>query len=181
MLTPKMSGLFDVRTYDGKTKEHAARQMKADTDNIVFSALYLKDELPDCFKVNGAPDPLLKERATRKERNAAEAEGRKPMLDAYAATFKIGANCKWIDKYGKPSDRPTNTELEENRWNVQIDFARKEKDEANPLKPSGYWVNAIMVAKVENNPFDGQAFEAEPEADDPETAAAGEHDDLPFD
>ena len=66
-----------------------------------------------------------------------------------------------------------------------VDFARKEKDAANPLKPSGYWVNNIMVSKVENNPFAGQAFDPteEPEPEDPETPAGGadKHDDLPFD
>lgn len=184
MLTPKMSGLFDVRNYDGKTKEHAARQMKADTDNIVFSALYLKSELPDVFKLNGQPDILLKERATRKERQAAEIEGREAVMDALAVTFKIGQGTKWFNKYGKPCDRPTNAELEQKRWNVQIDFARREKDPSNPLKPSGYWVNAIMIAEVEENPFDGQAFEAEPgfiEPIDPD-ADAKETDDggLPF-
>lgn len=179
MLTPKMSGLFDVRDYDGKTKEHQLRRMKADTDNIVFSVLYQKSELPECFKVNGQPDELLKERASKKERNAAEAEGRQQNLDSFAVTFKIGANCKWFDKYAKPCDRPTNAELEAGSWSAQIDFVRREKDPANLLKPSGYWVNCIMIAKVENNPFEGQAFEVveEPEPQTIEEADAA----LPFD
>lgn len=165
MLTPKMSGLFDCREFDGKTKEHSARKLKADTDNIVFSAMFLKEELPDQFKVNGVPDPMLKERSTKKERAAAAAENRQPVLDAFVAAFKIGQTTKWFDKYGHATDRPTNEELESERWNVQIDFSRREKDPNNPLKASGYWVNAIMVAKVESNPFEGQAFEQAPEAD----------------
>lgn len=165
MLTPKMSGLFDCRMYDGKTKEHSARRLKADTENIVFSAMFLKEELPDQFKVGGAPDQMLKERSTKKERAAAAAENRQPVLDAFVAAFKIGQTTKWFDKYGHATDRPTNEELESERWNVQIDFSRREKDPNNPLRASGYWVNAIMVAKVESNPFEGQAFEQAPEAD----------------
>lgn len=165
MLTPKMSGLFDCREFDGKTKEHNARRLKADTENIVFSAMFIKEELPDQFKVGGVPDQMLKERSTKKERAAAAAENRQPVLDAFVAAFKIGQTTKWFDKYGHANDRPTNEELESERWNVQIDFSRREKDPNNPLKASGYWVNAIMVAKVESNPFEGQAFEQAPEAD----------------
>lgn len=160
-----MSGLFDCREFDGKTKEHNARRLKADTENIVFSAMFLKEELPDQFKVNGAPDRMLKERSTKKERAAAAAENRQPVLDAFVAAFKIGKTTKWFDKYGHATDRLTNEELEAERWNVQIDFSRREKDPNDPLKASGYWVNAIMVAKVESNPFEGQAFEQAPEAD----------------
>lgn len=185
MLTPKMSGIFDCREYDGKAKDHAARKMKDDSQNIAFSALFMKNELPDVFKVNGQPDSLLRERATRKERQAAEAEGREAVTDAFAATFKIGQNAKWFDKYGRACDRPTNADLETNRWNVQIDFVRREKDPNDKLKPSGYWVNAIMVAEVDDNPFAGHAFEEEPEDADleqkqePETALK-ETKDLPF-
>lgn len=177
-----MSGIFDCRKYDstGK-KQHDQREMMADTDNVTFSALFGINDVPECFKINGEFDPLLKPKSTKREREEAAREGREAVADALAAKFKIGANCKWFDKYGKPCDRPTNAELEANRWNVQIDFTRKEKDAANPLKPSGYWVNAIMVAKVETNPFDGQAFETAPENDDPQDApSADEHDDLPF-
>lgn len=179
MLTPKMSGLFDVREYDGKTKEHQARRMKADTDNIVFSAIFAKNELPDCFKIDGKADEMLKERASRRERTAAETEGRQPELDVLAVSFKIGTSAKWFDKHGRPMGRPTNAELESERWNVQIDFARREKDPSSPLKPSGYWVNAIMIAKTESNPFEGQEFEPieEPESKTIEEADA----ELPFD
>ena len=177
-----MSGIFDCRKYDstGK-KQHDQREMMADTDNITFSALFMTDQVPECFKVNGETDPLLRPKTTRKEREAALCEGREAVADAVAAKFKIGASCKWFDKFGKPCDRPTNVELEANRWNVQIDFTRKEKDESKPLKPSGYWVNAIMVAKVENNPFEGQAFETAPENDDPQDADPNDADQLPFD
>lgn len=165
MLTPKMGGIFDCREYDGKAKDHAARRLKADGENITVSALFLKEELPEQFRANGQPDEFVKERATRKERKAAEAEGREPVNDAYSVAFKIGAGTRWFDRYGKPCDRPTNEELESKRWQVQIDFTRREKDAANPLKPTGYWVNSIMIAEVTVNPFEGQAFEEAPEID----------------
>ena len=97
--------------------------------------------------------------------------------------------------------RPTNAELEANRYNVQIDFTRKAKNDANPLSPSGYWVNNIMISPIEQNPFAGQAFEegddADPDTDRKDGALPGaiptgapqtqpigeapeEGDDLPF-
>lgn len=179
MLTPKMSGIFDCREYDGKAKDHAARKMKDDSQNIAFSALFMKDELPDVFKVNGQPDNLLRERATRKERQAAEAECREAVTDAFAATFKIGQSTKWFDRHGQACARPTNQELEDGRYNVQIDFVRRERDERDPLKPSGYWVNAIMICKAYENPFQGQEFEPIDTPDEPETEKAPN--DLPFD
>jgi hypothetical protein len=136
--------------------------------------------MPEVFLVNGKLDEFAKLRSSKREREDAEHEGREPKLDLVNVKFKIGANCKWFDKHAVACDRPTNAELEANRFNVQIDFVRREKDPSNPLKPSGYWVNAIMFAVVENNPFTGQAFEAPAEVDDePETAAEAK-DDLPF-
>lgn len=184
MLTPKMSGIFDCRKYDQSGRlEHNQRPMLADTDNVAFSAIFPIDQVPDVFKVNGKTDPMLRAKASRKEREAAQAEGRQPVADVVVVKFKVGANTKWFDKYAKECKRPTNVELEETRWNVQIDFTRREKDDANPLKPSGYWVNCIMVAKVESNPFEGQAFEAAADEPDPETvntADPNDPDDLPF-
>lgn len=183
MLTPKMSGLFDVRVFDEK-KEHKDRKIKADNDNITFSVLFPMNEVPEVFLIQGKPDEMLKARVSRHEKEAAEAEGREPKADSLAAVFKIGTNCKWFDKFGKACDRPTNEELDANTWRVQIDFNRKDKDPSKPLSPSGYWVNAIMVQAIEENPFEGQAFEAEHVAAAPaaEQAKAKEekNDDLPF-
>lgn len=186
MLTPKISGYFDCRKYDatGK-KQHDQRELLADTDNVTVSAVFPINEIPEVFMVNGQPDALLKFKASRREREQTTAENRQPVCDIAVAKFKIGANTRWYDSHARLCDRPSNVELEANRWDVQIDFVRKEKDAANPLKASGYWVNNIMVSKVENNPFAGQAFDPteEPEPEDPDTAAGGtdKHDDLPFD
>ena len=201
MLTPKMGGIFDCRKYDQSGKKtHDQREFLADTDNVIFSALIPINDVPEVFKVNGNLDEFAKPRASKKEREAAKAENREPVCDVVRVCFKIGANARWFNKNAKPMQRPTNAELEANRYNVQIDFTRKAKNYANPLSPSGYWVNNIMVSQIEKNPFAGQAFEENDDAD-PDTnqkdcalpgaiptgapqekpiGATEEEDDLPF-
>ena len=205
MLTPKIGGIFDCRKYDQSGKlAHDQRQLLADTDNVTFSTLIPIDQVPDIFKkkitletpvteLMDKFDDFVVPKSSKKEREAAKAENREPVCDVVSVKFKIGANCKWFDKYAKPCARPTNAELEKKRYMVQLDFTKKEKDLAQPLKPSGYWVNSILINPVEANPFSGQAFE---EDNDPEneppvntpaaapaqaTASAPAKDDLPFD
>lgn len=197
MLTPKIGGIFDCRKYDQSGKlAHDQRQLLADTDNVTFSALIPIDQVPEVFKkkltletpvteVLDKFDDFVIPKSSKKEREAAKAENREPVCDVVSVKFKIGANCKWFDKYARQCERPTNAELESKRYMVQLDFTKKEKDLAQPLKPSGYWVNSIMINPIEANPFAGQAFE---EDNDPENeppvntpAAAPAKDDLPFD
>lgn len=182
MLTPKMTGIFDCRKYDSdKKKLHNQREWLADTDNIAFSALFPIDQVPEIFMVNGTLDSFARPAVSRREKRNAEAEGREPIEDVIAVKFKIKKNTRWFDSRAKPCDRPTNVELEENRWNVQIDFNRKEKDPADNTKSCGYWVNNIMVAKIDNNPFAGQAFDPiEEEEPEDEPKEEQRHDDLPF-
>lgn len=178
MLTPKISGIFDCRKYDQSGKKaHDQREMLADTDNVTFSALIPIDQVPECFKANGQLDEFVKPRASKREREAAAAENRQEVADVVSVKFKVGANCKWFDRFAKPMDRPTNEELEKNRWQAQLDFTKKEKDTKNPLSPSGYWTNAIMVCPIEQNPFTGQAFEQAIDEPEPEEQVAK---DLPF-
>ena len=168
MLTPKISGIFDCRKYDQSGKKaHDQREMLADTDNVTFSALLpLNGGIPEVFMQGGKLDEFCKAKASKRERAAAAEEQRDPVEDVVSVKFKIGANCKWFDKFAHPMQRPTNAELEENRYVVQIDFTRKDKNPAMPLRPSGYWVNAIMVSPIEQNPFAGQAFESDDDADE---------------
>ena len=171
MLTPKMGGIFDCRAYDQSGKlAHDQRKMLADTDNVTFSALIPIDQVPDMFKPGGQLDEYAKPKSSKREREAAKAESREAVLDVVSLKFKIGANARWFNKNAKPMQRPTNAELEANRYNVQIDFTRKAKDASNPLKPSGYWVNNIMISPIESNPFSGQAFEEEGGYDDTDDA-----------
>ena len=205
MLTPKIGGIFDCRKYDQSGKlAHDQRQLLADTDNVTFSALIKIDQVPDIFKkkitletpvteLMDKFDDFVVPKSSKKEREAAKAENREPVCDVVSVKFKIGANCKWFDKYAKPCARPTNAELESNRYMVQLDFTKKEKDLAQPLKPSGYWVNSIMINPIEANPFAGQAFEEDNNPENDPTvntpaaspaqapASAPAKDDLPFD
>ena len=204
MLTPKIGGIFDCRKYDQSGKlAHDQRQLLADTDCVTFSALIQIDKVPDVFKKKLTLETPVTElldkfddfvipKSSKKEREAAKAENREPVCDVVSVKFKIGANCKWFDKYARPCARPTNAELESKRYMVQLDFTKKEKDLAQPLKPSGYWVNSIMINPIEANPFSGQAFEEDndPENDPPVNtpaaapsqapASAPDKDDLPF-
>ena len=205
MLTPKIGGIFDCRKYDQSGKlAHDQRQLLADTDNVTFSTLIPIDQVPDIFKkkitletpvteLMDKFDDFVVPKSSKKEREAAKAENREPVCDVVSVKFKIGANCKWFDKYARPCARPTNAELESKRYMVQLDFTKKEKDLAQPLKPSGYWVNSIMINPVEANPFSGQAFEEDndhenelqvntPAASPAQApASAPAKDDLPFD
>ena len=205
MLTPKIGGIFDCRKYDQSGKlAHDQRQLLADTDNVTFSTLIPIDQVPDIFKkkitletpvteLMDKFDDFVVPKSSKKEREAAKAENREPVCDVVSVKFKIGANCKWFDKYARPCARPTNAELESKRYMVQLDFTKKGKDLVQPLKPSGYWVNSIMINPVEANPFSGQAFEEdndhenEPTVNTPAaspaqaTASAPVKDDLPFD
>ena len=201
MLTPKICGIFDCRKYDQSGKlAHDQRQLLADTDNVTFSALIKIDQVPDIFKkkitletpvteLMDKFDDFVVPKSSKKEREAAKAENREPVCDVVSVKFKIGANCKWFDKYARPCARPTNAELESNRYMVQLDFTKKEKDLAQPLKPSGYWVNSIMINPIDANPFAGQAFEEDndPTINTPAAApaqapaSAPAKDDLPFD
>ena len=178
MLTPKISGIFDCRKYDQSGKKaHDQREMLADTDNVTFRALIPIEQVPECFKANGQLDEFAKPRASKREREAAAAENRQEVVDVVSVKFKVGANCKWFDRFAKPMNRPTNEDLEKNRWQAQLDFTKKEKDPKNLLSPSGYWTNAIMVCPIEQNPFTGQAFEQAIDDPEPEEQAV---DDLPF-
>lgn len=181
MLTPKMSGIFDCRKYDQSGKKaHDQREMLADTDNVTFSVLVPLNQVPECFANNGVWDEFVRPKVSKREREAAAAENRQEVADVVSVKFKVGSNCKWFDRFARPMDRPTNEELEKNRWMAQLDFTKKEKDQSKPLSPSGYWVNAIMVCPIEQNPFTGQAFE-QPEEVEPEREEDPNSDDLPFD
>lgn len=179
MQTEKITGFFDVRKYDKKV-EHKDRKLLADTENITFNTSFAIGSVPAMFLVNGTPDEFVKPYASRDETRSAEAEGREVVADRVSVKFKIGANARWFDKYGKATTRPSNEELDGNHYEVQIDFKRKAKNPDDDKAPSGYWVNAIMFRKQEDNPFAGQAFEEEPEhAEVAENDEAEEK--LPFD
>lgn len=186
MKTEKISGYFDVRKYDKKVKRKD-RKLIADGENFTFSTSYPIAELPAMFKSeDGKPDEFVKLYSSRDEVRAAEAEKRQAVFDRASVKFKISAaKTYWFDKFGKSTNRPTNEELDNSNFEVQIEFRRRAKNPDDDKSPSGYWVNAIMFRKVDENPFAGEAFEEAPEdAPEPEPSPAPQtqekNDDLPF-
>lgn len=152
MQTTKIRVFFDVRRYNEKlTREQ--RQLLADNENITASASWSMNELPPMFFNDGKADVFVRAIANKAERDLAKTENRQPIANAYAVKFKIGANCRWFNDQAQPMQRPTNAELEEGKWNAVIDFARRDADPNNPKKACGYWVNAIMLERVNENPF----------------------------
>lgn len=158
MQTDKISGYFDVRKYD-KRVERKDRKLIGETENISFCASFRVEELPAEFLINGKPDEFVKLYSSRDEQRVAEADGRQPAADRASVKFKIGSGCHWFDKFGRATTKPLNEELDNNQFEVQIDYRRKAKNPADDKAASGYWVNAIMFRKRELNPFAGQAFE----------------------
>ena len=138
MLTPKISGIFDCRKYDQSGKKaHDQREMLADTDNVTFSVLQPICQVSECFMSNGQLDEFARPRVSKREREAAAAENRQEVEDVVSIKFKVGSNCKWFDRYARPMDRPTNEELEKNRWMAQLDFTKKEKDQSKYCEGKG--------------------------------------------
>lgn len=168
MQTEKISGYFDVRKYDKKV-DRKDRKILGENDNITFNTSFSLADLPHMFKTGNAPDEFVKLYSSRDEVRNAEAERRDAVYDRASIKFKIGANAHWFDKFGKATTKPSNEELDGEHFDVQIDFKRRAKNPDDDKAPSGYWVNAIMIRKKDANPFAGQAFEEEDDAE-PETA-----------
>lgn len=187
MLTDKIQVAFDCRKFNAKLAREQ-RELIAETDNISVSALFRVDELPELYKTNGVQD-FCRPCCSRAEKNMAEAEKREAVPDMVSVRWKIGKTCKWYNEYGLPCDKVLNEELDKGRWMAMISFSVKPKDPANPLKPCGLWVNAIMMKRVNENPFADFAFEEWPKTKAAEVEAVQEaaedlfdekNDDLPF-
>ena len=154
MRTEKMTGFFDVRQY-AKSVEHRDRKFIDERSNITFSASFAIAELPNLFKHNGQPDTFVRIYASKNERDNAQAQNRQPIADRASVTFKIGANCRWFDKFGQSTTKPLHADIDEGQYDVMIDFTRKERNPNDDKAPCGYWANAIMFKRVADNPFEG--------------------------
>lgn len=172
MQTGKQTAIFDCKQYNAKLPKEQWRVL-GDTENVQCTVTYALAELPDMFKQNGQPDEFVRLYTSKTEKENAQHENRAAVNDRAAVRFKVGANCKWFDKYGHACERPHNTDLDGKRFEVNIDFARKAKQPGNNLAPSGYWANAIMYREIEECPFAGQEFEKDETPDEPEPAARG--------
>lgn len=136
MRLDSVSGYFDCREFDAR-KAYADRQMKADSQQVAFNLTFSPSELPES----------VAEFAREFERK----DGTK----AFAVKVKIGAKCKFfrkVDGVVKQVERPTNEELDGERWEVCLDFNALHGD-ANKKEASGYWANGILLVGTHSNMF----------------------------
>ena len=136
MRLDNVSGYFDCRELDAK-KAYADRTMKADTQQIAFNMTFSPDQLPE----------EVLEFAKEFER--------KDGTLGFAVRMKIGAKCKFFRKENgavRQVNRPTNEELDGERWNVCLDFNALHGDRAK-MEARGYWLNGILLQGKQSDMF----------------------------
>ena len=166
MRLDNVSGYFDCRASDAR-KAYADRTMKADTQQISFNLTFAPDQLPE----------EVAEFAKEFER--------KDGTRAFAVRTKVGAKCKFFRKENgavRQITRPTNEELDGERWNVCLDFNALHGDSAKK-EASGYWLNGILLQGTQSDmSADLNEDGAETNAEHLPNAVAGEmaDEDLEF-
>lgn len=136
MRLDNVCGYFDCREFDAR-KAYQDRQMKADSQQVGFNMTFAPDALPEC----------VAEFAKEFERK----DGSK----AFAVKVKVGAKCKFFRKENgvvKQVVRPTNEELDGERWEVCLDFAALHGD-ATKKEACGYWANGILLVGTQSDMF----------------------------
>ena len=167
MRANNLKGFFDVRMYaEGKQREQL--KMKSDDETIYFVARFKAGDVPAGLEAY------------------ATAYTAKDGSEHARLKFKVGTRAAWYAADGKKMDRPTNADLEADRYECNIDFVAIEKDPKNAKKASGLWVNAIQAARMERYEFAPMAgytlpFTAEDAAQDQDqTTKADPATDDPF-
>jgi hypothetical protein len=153
----KIEGYFDVRIYNA-TLPREQWQVKSANDVIAFVSKNLElteggEFLKTIEKQDGSTYTLAK--------------------------FKIGKNCKFYDSHAKAIERPQPAELDGKRFEVNLVYNVLPKDEKQPTKACGLWVDAIMLHEIEANPFAEFADEIVTPAPAPAVAVADTADKLP--
>lgn len=136
MRLDNVSGYFDCREFDAR-KAYADRTMKADTQQIAFNITFAPYALPDSVA------------------EFAKEFKRKDGSRAFAVQMKVGKKCKFFRKENgvvKQVARPTNEELDGERWEVCLDFNSLHGD-ANKKEASGYWANGILLVGTQSEMF----------------------------
>lgn len=134
-LTQTLTGWFDVKVYN----ERIAREnwkIKGEDDNISFGVTF------------AAGDPAAVEFSTH-GKPYADSNGN-PRL---RVNFKIGPRCDWFDEQARPISKPLNSVLDGRQYECVIQYSTLDGDPTNPKSPRGYWVNAIQLREVRQNPF----------------------------
>lgn len=131
-----LEGRFDVRNYNANLPREQWT-LKGETDAIRFTSV--SDEP---LKIEGADfaKELTKDDGSKR----------------YLYAFKIGTLTKWYDEFARLISKPRNEELDNGRYTASIVYIVKPKDPKQPTKACGLWVDAIMIKKADENPFEGQ-------------------------
>ena len=136
MRLDNVSGYFDCREFDAR-KAYADRTMKADSQQIAFNMTFAPDQLPE--EVSEFAKEFERKDGTR----------------GFAVRMKVGAKCKFFRKENgavRQVNRPTNEELDGERWNVYLDFNALHGDSAKK-EPNGYWLNGILLQETQSDMF----------------------------
>lgn len=157
MRANNFKGFFDVRIYaEGKQREQL--KIKGDDETVFFVARFKAGEVPAGLE------------------QFATGYTAKDGTEHARLKFKVGTRTAWYGADGKKMNRPTNADLEADRYECNIDFVAIEPDPKNPKKACGLWVNAIQAARIEHYEFAPMASYTMPlTADD---AAQGEQQDT---
>ena len=166
MRLDNVSGYFDCREFDAR-KAYADRTLKADTQQVSFNMTFAPDQLPE--EVSEFAKEFERKDGTR----------------AFAVRMKVGGKCKFFRKENgavRQVARPTNEELDGERWNVCLDFNALHGDSAKK-EASGYWLNGVLLQGTQSDMFaDLNEEGAETNAEHLPNAVAGEmaDEDLDF-
>ena len=136
MRLDNVSGYFDCREFDAR-KAYADRTMKADSQQIAFSITFTPDQLPE----------VVSEFAKESEY--------KDGTRYFKVRMKIGKKCQFLRKengFVRRIKRPTNEELDGERWNVCLDFNALHGD-SNKKEARGYWLNGILLQGTQSDMF----------------------------
>ena len=136
MRLDNVSGYFDCREFDAR-KAYADRTMKADSQQIAFTLTYAPDQLPE----------VVSEFAKESEY--------KDGTRYFKVRMKIGKKCQFLRKengFVRRIKRPTNEELDGERWNVCLDFNALHGD-SNKKEARGYWLNGILLQGTQSDMF----------------------------
>lgn len=151
----KIQGWFDVRIYNERVSRENWK-LKGEDDQIAFTTTFEAGS-PEARQFGAHGKPYTDGNGNQRVR----------------VTFKIGVRCRWYDRQAQPVQKPANAELDGKRYVACIQYNELAADPNNPMKPRGYWVNAIQFMEADTNPF--TAMDGGVAADPVATVAAPIH------
>lgn len=153
MRLDNVKGYFDVREYNAK-KVRTERTMKADDATITFDVVFDGQNLPE---------------QVAKHAKSYEKDGN----TRFIVKMKISKTAKWFEQINghvTSVARPTNADLDGNRFECCLDF-RELNGDPNKQEACGYWVNGILFKEDAGDMF---ADLNDPQVEEPSGEAAAE-------